>query len=161
MENLITIQYFTGQLALPYVNLLSSGNAASAGAINKEQAELERHIARYQKEYLLLMFGLEVVPDVEGVQEILADDHIYVSPIANYVFCRVIPMYASRSTMAGEKQKKGFESEHTNYHSKMTLVWNDMVRMNAAIRELIYKDGKDAEYPTDYNNYIYSIQSYV
>jgi hypothetical protein len=158
MENLIDFNYFQVSLYLPYVNL-QSGTGGSAAGINKHKEQLDRQIAIYQKEFLTLLFGSEVIP--EEVAAMVVDDILFVSPIANYVYCKVLPDYASRSTASGEKVKGAEASETADHYGKVCNAWNQMVYMNAIIRETLDKAGKDATYPTDYNNPIYKLKSFI
>jgi len=159
MENQITTDYFWGAFALPYINLTGTTSYASGQAIDKEQQELERYITKYQKEYLTKLFGGELIPD--EVAHLVNDAYAKFSPITNYVFCKVLPFYQSRATAAGEQIKTSEHSTNTNYQDRLFLIWNDMVRQNVAIREVLVNAGLDTDYPTDYNDMIYKIQYYI
>lgn len=159
MDNLINLNYFQGLLHLPYVNLQSASTASSGKAIDMHQAQIERQIAIYQKEYLRIVFGSEVVP--EEVIDMLQDDELFISPIANYVFCKVLPMYQSMATASGEKVKGAEGSTVADYQGRMTYAWNQMVYMNALIRERLDTEGVADTYPTDYNHPVYKLQSFI
>ena len=159
MDNLISLNYFQGLLHLPYVNLQSASTASSGKAIDMHQAQIERQIAIYQKEYLRIVFGSEVVPT--EVLELLQDDVTFVSPVANYVFCKVLPMYQSMATASGEKVKGAEGSTVADYQGRMAMAWNQMVHMNEVIRETLDAAGLDATYPTDYNHPVYKLQSHI
>ena len=159
MDNLIDLQYFQGLLHLPYVNIQSASTASSGKAIDIQQQQLERQIAIHQKDYLARMFGSEVVP--AEIEELLIDDILFISPLANYVFCQVLPYYASKSTAAGEKKKGANQSTDMDYQGRQLLAWNQMVYMNALIREKLEDEGLSSTYPTDYNSPIYKLQSEI
>lgn len=159
MDNLIDLQYFQGLLHLPYVNIQSTSTASSGKAIDIQQQQLERQISIHQKDYLTRMFGSEVVP--EEVESLLIDDIFFVSPIANYVFCQILPYYASKSTAAGEKKKGASQSTDMDYQGRQLLAWNQMVYMNGLIREKLEEEGLSLTYPTDYKSSIYKLQSEI
>lgn len=159
MTNLIDLNYFQGLLHLPYANLQSASTASSGKAIDIQQQQLERQISIHQKDYLTRMFGSEVVPT--EVEDLLIDDVLFVSPIANYVFCQILPYYASRATASGEKKKGASSSTDMDYQGRQLLAWNQMVYMNGLIREKLEELGKENEYPTDYNSAIYVLQSEI
>jgi hypothetical protein len=159
MDNQITIDYFRGALSLPTINLKGRSTLGQASVISDEQAEIERYIAIYQKEYLTKMFGSEIIPD--EVAAMVNDTTLFVSPIANYVFFKVLPTYQSRSTVSGERVKTGEGSAVTEYTEKAYLIWNEMVDKNIAIREALYNEGLDTTYPTRYTVDIYARKSFL
>jgi hypothetical protein len=63
--------------------------------------------------------------------------------------------------MSGEKIKGADTSTVADYQGRMAQAWNQMVYMNALIREALEDAGLDATYPTDYNNPIYKLQSHI
>lgn len=155
MDNLITLEYFQGLLELPYVKLQSASTQSSGKAIDINQQQIERQISIFQKEFLVKLFGSETVPS--EVESLMIDDVLFISPIANYVFCQVLPYYQSRATASGEKKKGAENSTSVDYHGRQLMVWNQMVYMNAAIREALDSAGLDSTYPTDYNDPIYKM----
>jgi hypothetical protein len=160
MERLITTEYFRNEpLALPYISLSAGYQTPSARSIDKEQTNLERQIDIYQKEFLTLLFGSEVAPT--EAESLLVDADLLRSPIANYVYCHVLPQYQARATNAGVKQKNAEISETVDPLPKMCRAWNEMVRMNAAIRKALDDAGKDDTYPTDYNDPIYHLMTEI
>ena len=159
MDNLIDLNYFQGLLHLPYVNLQSASTASSGKAIDIHQQQLERQIAIHQSDYLTRMFGSEVVPEV--VESLLIDDLLFISPLANYVFCQVLPYWQTKATASGEKKKGTTDSTTADYQGRMLMAWNQMVYMNAAIREKLEDEGVALTYPTDYNSPIYKLQSEI
>jgi len=161
MENQIDLKYFYGLLALPYANMSQYQSGPSASAVDTEQAEIDRYIKRYQKEFFVKLFGSDAIPDVEGVAELLVDEETLVSPIANYVFCQVLPIYQSRATLAGEELKGNDNGQRTNYSDKYCMAWNDLVRMCADIRDVIYSAGLHDTYPTNENDDIYKFKYIV
>lgn len=159
MENIIDLNYFQGLLNLPYVSIQSTSTASSGKAIDTHQQQLERQIAIHQKDYLKRLFGSEVVPS--EVESLLIDDILFISPIANYVFCQVLPYWQTKATASGEKKKGSTDSTTADYQGRMLMAWNQMVYMNAAIREKLEEEGLDLTYPTDYNSPLYKLQSEI
>ena len=155
MENQIDTSYFWGKLSLPYVTLKGTTSLISGTVIDKEQLELERYIVIYQKEFLTALFGSEVIPAT--VESYLKNDSLKTSPIANYVFCKVLPNYQSRSTASGEK------NNNEDYAGKYFAVWNEMAKQCRKIREVLYNADytNETKYPTDYTNEIYRVLWYV
>lgn len=163
MRALIDLNFFQGSLHLPYVNLQSASPASSGRAIDTKQQQLEREIAIYQKDYLKRLFGEDITDAQfeelpENIQALIVDTNLNISPIANYVYCRVLPDYASRTTQAGEKRKGSENSTDTSYQAKLILAWNRMVEMNGEIREAMYTEGLEDTYITDYTDPIYKLQ---
>lgn len=163
MRALIDLNFFQGSLHLPYVNLQSASPASSGRAIDTKQQQLEREIAIYQKDYLKRLFGEDITDAQfeelpENIQALIVDTNLNISPIANYVYCRVLPDYASRTTQAGEKTKRSESSTDTSYQAKLILAWNRMVEMNGEIRESMYTEGLEDTYTTDYTDPIYKLQ---
>ena len=162
MENQIDLKYFYGLLALPYANMSQYQSGPSSQAVDTEQSELTRYIKRYQKEFFIKLFGEDAIPDdIDGLTALLVDEETLVSPIANYVFCQVLPIYQSRATAAGEELKGNDNGQRTNYSDRYCMAWNDMVRMCADIRELIYDAGKHDDYPTNASEDIYTFKYVV
>lgn len=163
MRALIDLNFFQGSLHLPYVNLQSASTASSGKAIDIHQQQLERQIAIHQKDYLKRFFGKDLTDEEfdnlpENIQSLIVDMNLNISPIANYVYCRILPDYASKSTNAGEKTKKSENSTDTSYQAKLILAWNRMVEMNGEIREAMYTEGLEDTYTTDYTDPIYKLQ---
>ena len=159
MENIIDLNYFQGLLNLPYIGVQSTSTASSGKAIDIHQQQLERQIAIHQKDYLKRIFGSEVVPS--EVESLLIDDILFISPIANYVFCQVLPYWQTKATASGEKKKGSTDSTTADYQGRMLMAWNQMVYMNAAIREKLEEEGLDLTYPTDYKSPLYKLQSEI
>lgn len=135
MESLIDINYFRyGNIQLPYVNIQSWINTPSDSTINDEQLELERYIAIYQKEYLTKIFGSNTIPDEETIKSLLVNEELLTSPIAMYVYCRIIPYYQTKATPSGNIAFNNTNSTNVEVRPLIDLIWNEMYPINVQIR---------------------------
>ena len=67
-----------------------------------------------------------------------------------------LPNHRSRGEEEGSNQ-----STDMDYQGRQLLAWNQMVYMNALIREKLEDEGLSSTYPTDYNSSIYKLQSEI
>lgn len=159
MENKIDNRYFSGLLELPLIQKQADFDTPSGDAISTENDRLNIYIAKYQKKLLVKLFGSEVIP--ASVETLLADESTLTSPIANYVFCNIIPIYQSQLTESGEKIHNTERSTSISYKNKQDEAWNDMVEMLGVIREQLYNEGLEETYPTDFNDEIYKLSYFI
>ena len=147
MDNIIDYQYFWGKLKLPYLNISPFKDTPSSQIASNEIMELNRNIARYQKEFLINLFGSEVVPS--EVTDYLTDVVSFISPLANYVFCKILPTNQSTATASGVTVKQTEVSQVVLSQSKYSDAWNEMVEMNLIIRGKLDELKLTDTYPVD------------
>ena len=58
-------------------------------------------------------------------------------------------------------EERSNQSTDMDYQGRQLLAWNQMVYMNALIREKLEDEGLSSTYPTDYNSSIYKLQSEI
>lgn len=127
MENIIDKNYMWGQLSL--------SNMSEEEELN----ELDRYIAKYQKEYLTRMFGKTIAADMpEGLIELLYDHETLTSPIANFVFFYLQRDKASFTTPAGEKTLMIDKTRAVLPTGKLVRAWNEMSEFNAKLHVELY-----------------------
>ncbi len=146
MEHLIDKNYFWGAL---YIADLSEA---------REAAELDRYIAKYQKEYIKRMFGAaySVLDELqEELADLVRDETTLTSPIANFVYFHYQRDKATVSTASGEKQINIQSTANVSPNEKIVRAWNDMVTANADIHSLLY-DGTVTMDGVDYMEDIYA-----
>ena len=149
MDNLIDSGYFWGKLKRSYLNISPYNNTPSAKIAASEQDELTKYISIYQKEYLTQLFGSNVVPDDEEIKALLFDSTLQISPIANYVFCKLLLSSQSKSTASGVTVKATENSTLVSYQDLYSQAWNEMVKFNITIRSKIDELGLTDTYPVD------------
>lgn len=146
MEHLIDKNYFWGGL---YIADLSEA---------RESAELDRYIAKYQKEYIKRMFGVAYASLDELPEELvnaLRDETLLTSPIANFVYYFYQRDKATISTTVGEKQVSIQNTASVSPNEKLVKAWNEMVEMSADIHKKLY-DGDIVLSGVDYLEDIYA-----
>lgn len=129
MEHLIDKNYFWGGLYIPDLSEA------------RDAAELDRYIAKYQKEYIKRMFGVEYANLDELPDELVAelmDETMLVSPIANFVYFYYQRDKATVSTASGEKQVSIQSTASVSPNEKLVRAWNEMVEMSAEIHRKLY-----------------------
>ena len=159
---LIDETYFVGELSLP--NIRTSGAGASGGVAMAMQTVGENNmdvfVDKYVIEYLVRLFGKEFTQtfldelaaspaqiwlDVED-QLVYMYGSYKVSPLANYVYFKLMADAATKTTQAGEADPKFDFAENASVRNKMITAWNDMVRMTIDIYKWfnenfdVYKD---------------------
>lgn len=146
MEHLIDKNYFCGGL---YIADLSE---------TREAAELDRYIAKYQKDYIKRMFGV-VYSELDELPEelvaLLRDETLLVSPIANYVYFQYQRDKATVTTGSGEKTVTIQNTSAMSPSEKFVKAWNEMVDMSGEIHLKLY-DGTVTIDGVDYMEDIYA-----
>lgn len=159
MENKIDSRYFHGLIELPNLNIQADYDSTSGDEVSSNANAIEMAIAEYQQELLIKLFGSEVIPT--EVETLIVRENILKSPIADYVFCKLIPEYQSQSTTSGEKQHGASDSISVSYQEKYFTVWNRLVKSCLNMRKVLYDAGKHSTYPTYENEDIYNYKSFL
>lgn len=159
MENKIDSRYFHGLIELPNLNIQADYDSTSGDEISANANSIEMAITEYQQELLIKLFGSEVIPN--EVEALIVRENILKSPIADYVFCKIIPEYQSQSTTSGEKQHGANDSVSISYQERHFTVWNRLVKSCLNMRKVLYDAGKHSTYPTYENEDIYNYKSFL
>ena len=157
MDNKVNKEYFRGLRHIPLVNVVGTVSGGSVAGVDNVLQELERYISIYQKQYLIDMFGSEVIPTTAGVSDLLNDNVNCVSPIADYVFCKYMPILKSQQTNQTQDGKNAGMYD-ADFREKYRIVWNEMVGKNIAIQELIYAAGDEETYPSKYYSELFKYE---
>jgi hypothetical protein len=167
MPNIITSANFVGDIMLPNV----TGTSASA-------TQLTTFITKYEEEYLKRILGYDLyVLYVAGIAaldqdyEDIRDGSTYTgdddltyewkglagvgeSPIANYVYYRIMDYNVSQTQgVGGESMSANENGTHAASKAKMVAAWNQMVEWNFDLHRFLYENR--ATYP-DYYGLTYS-----
>ena len=145
MENLIDKSYFWGDIEI-------------TGLFKPEmEAKLDMMIAKYQKEYLKQMFGTYFLEHemTDTFKNLLIDDELKTSPIANFVYYYWQRNNATFQTNAGVKTLNVQNTISVSPAEKMVSAWNQMVTWNEEIHSSLY----DLE--TDEFDYLNDIYPYI
>ena len=145
MENLIDKSYFWGDIEI-------------TGLFKPEmEAKLDMMIAKYQKEYLKQMFGTYFLEHemTDTFKELLIDDELKTSPIANFVYFYWQRNNATFQTNAGVKTLNVQNTQTVSPAEKMVSAWNQMVTWNEEIHNSLY------EFETDEFDYLNDIYPYI
>lgn len=157
MENRIDSRYFRGLIELPNLNVQAEYNTPSSDNIGANNEAIDLSIAEYQQEFLIKLFGSEIVPT--EVESDLIRESILRSPIADYVFCNVIGNYQSQATESGEKIHNATESQNVTYQERYFTVWNRMCKDCIKIRKTLYDAGLHYTYPVNGSEDIFQYKS--
>ena len=153
MDNLIDNSYFWGGLKLTTTATALTGTP-SQRSISGSDEMLNMDIAKYQLEFLTKLFGSDVAP--ESVLPILLNETLKMSPIANYVFCKIAE--TRTEAIAGSQYKKeGSEINNDYVRAKYLQAWNQMVRTCKTINKYMVDNSLDTTYPTDSTADIYEL----
>lgn len=171
MANVTTASMFTGSIFLPN----TSTNYA-------EGQQLAQFIVQYERQYLLDYFGYTLgtaiinnigsgTPDADLDKIIEGDTFIddegitqgwigfsntfLLSPIANYIYCKVQQQRDSLSTGVGEMFPIAENNIRTDAGAKVTNAWNEMCDMNY----MLHKYMKANEDVTAYADYVGIVDS--
>lgn len=127
MTNIIDKQYFWGGLAL--------SNLSEEEELN----ELDRYIAKYQKEYLTVMFGAAIALDTpDAIIDLLVDTDTLTSPIANYVYFHFRRDNATMTTTVGEKKTMISKTSYSSSNEKLVAAWNEMARWSGELHNQLF-----------------------
>jgi hypothetical protein len=136
MENLIDSSYFWGEIEIQGVfkNSVGTlmGEAGSAEAI-----KLNQYIKTFQRYYLDEMFFDGFEPNAEII-ELLRNDDLKTSPIANYVYFFYKRSNESFSAPSGEKQMQIINTQIAESRTKMRIAWDRMVDVNRALHQKMF-----------------------
>lgn len=141
MDNLIDETYFWGELEIDslYKNQASGLVLTEAG--NNASSELDKYIAKYQKEYLEQMFGKTLAANLPAeLIALIRDEQIKTSPIANCVYYFYIDDKKSKTTGAGEVKMDIIRTRVASSNEKMYKAWNEMYPKNKAIHDKLYEN---------------------
>lgn len=134
---LINEEYFKGEIVIP--NLKSSGNAASRFVANSNVELLNYFIAKYERKFLVELLGVKLcnefiaglTGDVSGkweeLKNILVDEQVHESIIANYVYYWFMRNNVTTTTGVGEVETETDNSTRVSPSLKMVSAWNEMV----------------------------------
>lgn len=139
MENLIDSSYFWGELEIDslFTNQASGIPLTEAG--NNSASELDRYIAKYQKYYLVQMFGETLAANLPSeLIDLIRDEQLKTSPIANCVYYFYMRANQSKTTGAGEVKMDIIRTRAVSASEKMCRAWNEMVKLNRKIHEDLY-----------------------
>lgn len=158
MANIIDYTYFVGDINLPQ------------GGSSDGQAYIDRFITIYETEFLQMVLGYDLwkaftdglaagSPDQKWIDlrdgKQFADLSLQnkkwigfkntnlVSPIANYVYCKIMEDMQTHTTSIGEAQNAAENAVIVSASHKIVNAWNRMVEMN-----LVLKDFLDANLTT-------------
>ena len=159
MDNLITPAYFNGLIELPDSQVIAAIDTPSGEAVTTQTTRLEMEITEYQEELLTRLFGSNVLPT--ECESLMVRANILKSPIADFSYCNLIHEYQSNSSESGEKIHNAVDSIAVNYSEKYNLVWNRMVKECRKMRLALYDAGKYDTYPTDDDDEIYILKSFI
>lgn len=145
MQNIIDESYFWGDLKIGGILVQNTTIQGQANASRTQ--ELTQFIAKYQKEYLVKMFGETVAENMPtGLTQMLYDEELRTSPIANYVYCKYVYANSSQSTASGEKILSKTKAQTANPYVKTTNAWNEMVNFNLKLHKGLYEAGTVGAY---------------
>lgn len=159
MDNLIDSRYFHGLIELPNLNIQAEFESPSGDEVTTNSNAIDMAITEHQQELLIKLFGSEVVPT--QVESIIVREPILKSPIADYVFCKLIHEYQSQSTISGEKVHGATDSVSVSYQEKYFVVWNRLVKSCIQMRKVLYDAGIHSTYPTLDDEDIYEYKSFL
>jgi hypothetical protein len=171
MANVTTSAMFKGAIMLP-----------NTGSTYSEGQQLATFIAQYEAEFIKTFFGYDlgtalianigsVTPDAD-LDRIL-DGDTYVdssgvtqewigfsnallqSPIANYIYCKILQARDSQTTGIGEAFPIAENTIRTDAGPKMVNAWNQMVLWNISLYEFMVAN----ESVTAYEDYIGCVSS--
>ena len=138
MENLIDETYFWGDIDLGTLFRSTNGILLGEAGANTS-SELERYIAKYQKDYLKQMFGAELAADLPTeLANLVYDDDVRTSPIADYVYFHYMRNMETTTTPMGEK---GLTAQNTITKTNEAKIYRAMKRCieeSLAIHKSLY-----------------------
>lgn len=141
MRNLIDSSYFILDLKIEGNTTNTSGTVLSEAA-NRSNAELDQYITRYQKKYLIDMFGETLAEDMpQELIDMIVDADTKESPIANYVYY----FYSrDKNTITppaqGVNSSSYFRAQLQSKADRSAAVWNAGVEMNNKVHQTLYDD---------------------
>lgn len=137
MEALINDTYFWGELYIPKLSNTSSNVLSQAAMSGKN--DLDMYIAKYQKEYLIQMFGADLAADLPPeLIALVVDEETKTSPIANVVYYHWMRANQTSTLPTGEKSIAVMNSIIRSGNEKMCRAWNAGVTKNRKIHEDLY-----------------------
>lgn len=161
MANVTTAAMFKGAIMLP-----------NTSTSYPEGQQLATFIAQYEREYIITLFGYtmgtalianigSVTPDPDLDKILFGDTYTdsqnivqewigfsntqLQSPIANYVYCKVLQTRDSQTTGIGEAFPIAENTIRTDAGPKMVNAWNQMVEWNYYLHE--YIKANESVYP--------------
>jgi hypothetical protein len=141
MQNLIDETYFWGDIDLGTLFRSTNGVLLSEAGANTS-SELERYIAKYQKDYLKQMFGAELAADLPAeLATLVYDEDVRTSPIADYVYFHYMRNMETTTTPMGEK---GLTAQNTITKTNEAKIYRAMKRCieeSLAIHKALYELG--------------------
>ena len=137
MEALINNSFFWGELYIPQLSNTSSATMGQAAISGKK--DLDMYIAKYQKEYLIQMFGADLAADLPPeLIALVVDEETKTSPIANAVYYHWMRANQTSTLPTGEKSIAVMNSIIRSGNEKMCRAWNEGVTKNRKIHEDLY-----------------------
>lgn len=129
----------------------------------KSQLEVRENIEMYIKQeeplFLRKLLGKELANDfMQGISEpiplqkwvdlknILVDQNLKKSPIANYVYCSILTDEVTQNTGIGVVKTEGENSVKASPVKKIVDAWNNMVKMVCEIHKEIKETNEFPEY---------------
>jgi hypothetical protein len=160
---LIDGTYFTGELSLPNLPTLDAGGASDGVALALQtvgENNLDVFVDKYVREYLVLLFGGELTGVFLDEMEKSTPDGIWLdlkdqllmefgsykrSPLANYVYYRVMRDACTKTTQAGEADPDFDNAENVGNGRKLMKAWNDMADMTVEVHKWFCHHAGDYE----------------
>ena len=141
MDNLIDATYFWGELEIDGLFTNQPSGIALMEAGCNSASELDRYIAKYQKEYLKQMFGETLADNLPPeLIALIRDEQLKTSLIANCVYYYYMRANQSKTTGAGEVKMDIIRTRAISSSEKMCRAWNEMVMANRKIHEKLFDD---------------------
>ena len=141
MDNLIDETYFWGELEIDGLFKNQASGIALMEAGGNASSELDRYIAKYQKEYLKQMFGETLAADLPAeLIALIRDEQLKTSLITNCVYFYYMRANQSKTTGAGEVKMDIIRTRAVSAAEKMCRAWNEMVIANRKIHEKLFDD---------------------
>jgi hypothetical protein len=153
---IIDDSYFWGELELGNLFKNQNGNLLTEAG-NKSATELTMFINKYEKKYLIEMFGKTLANNMPSeLIETIVDENAKTSPIANYVYYFIMQSKATVTTQAGVVKNTVVNTQIASVREKMMTAWNEMVQFNLSLHQDLY-DTETLEYevPLSYLNDIF------
>jgi hypothetical protein len=143
---MIDNRFFNNQICKLGTFEVSNGRAS---AMQDKATDIDFSIAKYEPEYLRMLMGSEVYEEYKStindtkwtpLVSRLVDDVNFISPIANYVYCK--HKYNSYIESNGKLDyiTKADNMTVISPTERYKIAWNDMVDMNNILFDWIYKN---------------------